>query len=322
MIYRYDYGNRNTTTTIEGWVIANNWCDLGIQTPGQMVELGRKEIFDFQYPFYSTSEADRASFEKTFILRFFSRQVALETEAAFKLRLLARLTECMPEFEQLFRSMTIVTDPGSTFHETITTSKNTTGSYDDRSTGTHDVNENRKTTGSSTGHTTVNASNERNTSTNQTGDSTGNSSDSGTTDQSSNTEDQRIESKNPQINFSGKDFASDMSRGKNDTTGKETRSSESEYTAKSESNSNTDETGSSQSTTEQTSGTNNSDTVDRSEKTSSESGRTEKRDDLGKTERIGYNVPQVELSMKYREAIININHMLCDRLEVLFSIWQ
>lgn len=283
MIYRYDYGNRNTTTTIEGWVIANNWCDLGIQTPDQMVELGRKEIFDFQYPFYSESESDRESFERTFILRFFSRQVALETEAAFKLRLLARLTEYMPEFEQLFRSITMDYDP----------------LVNRRWTRVSDAS--RSSSGQKTGNRNTDQNTQSNSSGNSSSHGSSESSSSGTSHRS--TDNQDINSKNPQINFSGKDFAAEMTRGKTETDGTTGENTE----GSSDASQNYTDTG----------------TVKNTGKENTEENHSESGSENGQEHMEGFEgSSQAEMIMKYRETIININSMLCDRLEVLFSIWQ
>ena len=51
----------------------------------ERIEVGRKQLFDFDYPFYD--ETKRAEFETKFINHFYLREIGSETMGSFKFNL-------------------------------------------------------------------------------------------------------------------------------------------------------------------------------------------------------------------------------------------
>lgn len=74
-----------------------------------VIELGRKRLFDFPYPFFD--EAYRPIFETNFIRTFYMKEIGFETEGLFKFQLETWLNVNMPYFNKLFESELFEYDP-------------------------------------------------------------------------------------------------------------------------------------------------------------------------------------------------------------------
>ena len=97
----------------------------------EKIEVGRKKLFNFSYPFFD--EDYRAVFETNFIRKFYMREIGFETEETFKFYLETWLTINMPYYNRLFQSEEIDYDPLTnaqmmTAHE----QKKDTGKVDER----------------------------------------------------------------------------------------------------------------------------------------------------------------------------------------------
>lgn len=68
----------------------------------ERIEVGRKELFDFDYPFYD--ETKRTEFETRFIKHFYMREVGSEVIGLFKFRLEDYLNLNMPYWNKMFET--------------------------------------------------------------------------------------------------------------------------------------------------------------------------------------------------------------------------
>lgn len=75
----------------------------------ERIEIGRKHLFDFDYPFYD--EDYRKEFETNIIKEFYIREIGFETEGLFKMRLETWLNINMGYYNELFESENIKYDP-------------------------------------------------------------------------------------------------------------------------------------------------------------------------------------------------------------------
>lgn len=75
----------------------------------QKIELGRKKLFDFEYPLFDSNY--RGVFETHFINNFYMREIGFETERLFKMRLENWLLINMPYYNDLFKSTLIQYNP-------------------------------------------------------------------------------------------------------------------------------------------------------------------------------------------------------------------
>ena len=62
------------------------------------------EIFDFDYPFYTTDKKVKEEFEELFINRYYFHEIGAETVDRWKQMLKARLMLKMPYYEQLYQT--------------------------------------------------------------------------------------------------------------------------------------------------------------------------------------------------------------------------
>lgn len=86
-------------------------------------------IFDFDFPFYNDSAADKLEFEKQFILHFYTREIGVETFGWWKVRLKSKLVDVMPKYKQLYeieQKKYNIYDTVS-MEKTVTSANNTTG---------------------------------------------------------------------------------------------------------------------------------------------------------------------------------------------------
>ena len=63
-----------------------------------------EKVFNFNYPFYSESKAEKEVFEKLFIKHFYFREIGFETPERFKHKLEAKLNLIMPYYSQLYQT--------------------------------------------------------------------------------------------------------------------------------------------------------------------------------------------------------------------------
>lgn len=95
----------------------------------QKIEIGRKKLFDFDYPLFDDSY--RSVFETHFITNFYMREIGFETERLFKMRLENWLLVNMPYFNDLFKSTLIQYNPLYNTDLTETFDKTTDRNQDD-----------------------------------------------------------------------------------------------------------------------------------------------------------------------------------------------
>ena len=183
MFIGYIYETKTLTNTIEQLGISDHVIfPLENQTIDHMIEAAVPLIINFDFPFYVDASAPeyataKLTFEKTFCLQYFREQIGLETIGEFQYHLKKILTLNMPYYEQLYRSITFEYNPLITHKST----RKVTSTKEDTRTGV--------ISGDSTAKNTTSADTNNNT--------------------------QNIHSDNPQINYSGTNYASTMDRGQN-----------------------------------------------------------------------------------------------------------
>lgn len=82
-------------------------------------------IFDFNFPFYSSSETILKDWEKRFIKYFYMREIGLETVNLWKFELDNKLNLIMPMYNKMYSKLLVDFDPIIT--ENITEIRNATG---------------------------------------------------------------------------------------------------------------------------------------------------------------------------------------------------
>lgn len=90
-------------------------------TMDERIEVGRKHLFDFDYPFFD--ENYRPQFERNFINEFYMREIGFETEGLFKMRLKHWLNKNMGYYNKLFESELLKYDPLTNAQMTVTHTK-------------------------------------------------------------------------------------------------------------------------------------------------------------------------------------------------------
>jgi hypothetical protein len=140
--------------------------DVSTMTTKQLIEEGRKKLFDFEYEIFD--EAYKNVFETHFIRKFFMREIGFETEDRFKFELETWLMINMNYFNKLFKSELLTFDVFNNTKVDITQNKtndktstnsqttdagstNTTdGNGSSTSDGTNDKTKHNTTTGTET----------------------------------------------------------------------------------------------------------------------------------------------------------------------------
>ena len=69
----------------------------------ELAKVGRTQIFDFDYPL--TTNISREDFECMILNKFLMRRIGFETVTAFKIQLMVKLNEIMPNYNTLFDSI-------------------------------------------------------------------------------------------------------------------------------------------------------------------------------------------------------------------------
>lgn len=109
----------------------------------ERIEIGRKKLFDFPYPFFD--ETYKAVFETNFIRNFYMREIGFETEELFKFNLETWVRINMPYFNKMFESELLDYNP--LFNTDMTEDSNTKS--DKTQKDNRDITQTAKTTGTS-----------------------------------------------------------------------------------------------------------------------------------------------------------------------------
>lgn len=239
-----------TTTRIKDIIESYSYPQKEL-TVDEYINQGKDKFFNFTFPWYATDNTGLEDFKQLFLHRYYMKQIGQETPALFKLNMQAILMDEMSRWEQLYQSTLFTYDP-------LTNRKLTrSDSYNDNSTTT--VKDDRTLTE--------------------------NTSNTDTSTTSNNQETQSINSDNPQVTISTKDYASEMNRGKTTNTGNNNVSSKG--------------------------------TLDNTQ--SATNNNTFKGDHTGSLTEEGFiGTSYTDNILKYRQAILNINSEICDRMRPLF----
>ena len=100
-------------TYIEMW--SQNEKDLSIR---ERIEIGRKKLFDFDYPFYVDDPQEKKEFETRFIRHFYMKEIGFETEGLFKFHLETWLITNMEYYNKLYESSLLEYNPLENFRVT------------------------------------------------------------------------------------------------------------------------------------------------------------------------------------------------------------
>lgn len=149
------------------------------QTFDELINTTYQDYFNFDFPWYADDSESKTEFEKLFLLHFLMCEIGQETIELHRAMLAQRLRLIMPEIQQLWDSLNV--------------DMSWTGNVDMTYTGQG----NESVTGNK--ESTVE------------GTISGTSHDEGSS--STSVDSQSIDSDNPQVNFSGTDYASAMNRG-------------------------------------------------------------------------------------------------------------
>lgn len=107
----FDYSNKMTTTSIEGFLISRYGDELALKTPDECVEMAINYIFDFDFPFYSSITEDLNTFKELFVRKYYQYNIGLETFGQFKFYLKEKLMEYMPKYQYLYDTTTYIHNP-------------------------------------------------------------------------------------------------------------------------------------------------------------------------------------------------------------------
>ena len=247
------------------------------QTFDELIDATYQDYFNFHFPWYADDANSKVEFEKLFLLHFLMYEIGQETIELHRSRVAQRLRLIMPEIQQIWDSLNVDMSWLQNVDMQYSGSENETssGSHSDESSST----DTSKTNGSR--ESSING--------------TSNDTSEGTT----NVNTQSIDSDNPQINFSGTDYASSMSRGEPNHT----VNSESNGTTSSEENTTTEET------------VTKSNDSSSSGKTSGSRDKTDAR-----TEKGNRGMSRGDIVKQMRDAVYNVNQEIINRCEDLFML--
>lgn len=243
----------------------------GLNSVNDILTEAAPKVFDFDFPIYD--ETHRLPLEIKILRHYYTREISAETVGRWKLFLEDRMNEIMPYYNQLYESAAIEFDPMSdTDYKTV-----------------HE--------GDTTSHGTVNGSDSRN--------SRDSGSDSRTWEQHDKSSHWSLYSDTPQGGIAGIESASDPSLGNN---GYLTNATHDIHDGTGTGGTDTqnygrvnDQSGSTQSTSDQAGTNKYTDTV------------------TGKRGAVSYS----KMLEEYRQTIINIDKMIIDDLSDLFyTLWE
>lgn len=117
---------------------------VGYSEVNSVIATARPLIFDFDYPLYQG--VDKVRLESSIILAYYDREIGFETVGLFKLKLMAKMRQIMPYFNQLYKSADLAYNPleNVSYKETVnrenvggkTNSSESSGTSNDSSNGT------------------------------------------------------------------------------------------------------------------------------------------------------------------------------------------
>lgn len=333
-------------TYIENFTLLEANQETGIPySMEERIEIGRKQLFDFDYPFFD--EDYKPIFERNFIEYYYTREIGFETMGLFKLRLRSWLRRNMSYYNQLWESTEIVFDPLENSRRTIKSLKETlTDRKDDTLKDVLDKNktdiDSTSTTQSqmdsesvSSGTTLTNTTSSTEESSNSQIDDSGSidtttSGENFNRELSSDTPDSRLQMTTNADGSGVIEYASNIQENKG--TDSQTSNQESDNTQTQTQSGKTDTGGQSQS---QTDGTVTDDSSSQTESVAQQGQNFEGT--RAETGNLQSNISDVEdyfyetsgklgvttyssMMMQYRESLINIEQMVLDAMQELFLL--
>lgn len=200
------------TTTIERYT-----RNFGILNPKlnleEQIEMSISSIFNFEFQWVNSDPTSLHDFEELFILHFWNQEIGFETMGLFKMKLREKFLRSMPKWKLYYDSLNSIMSltANNPFYNilTITDSSRNLKASDDRTTDKTDKIGYDHTVGHDRGTSLTLSGSDTNSMTYGKKD---------TISGSGNTQNQQINSDNPQTNFAGVDYASSMTRGKDESS--------------------------------------------------------------------------------------------------------
>lgn len=223
------------------------------QTFDELINATYQDYFNFDFPWYADDTESKTDFEKLFLLHFLMCEIGQETIELHRAMLSQRLRLIMPEIQQMWDSLNVDMTWTGNVDMTYAGQGNESITGDKESTVEGTI--------SGTSHDEASSS--------------------------TNVDSQSIESDNPQVNFSGTDYASGMNRGQT----KQSLNTENDGTTSS--------------------------TENRSEGVK-ESRTTHKNDT--RTEKGNRGMSRGDVVRQMRESVYNVNMDIINRCEDLFML--
>lgn len=294
-----------------------NYDIVNPPTTMELIEKTHRELFNFEYPWYTDDVTTKDNFEIMFCARYLMDQIGVETVSMFRHFIWATLFANAEKYRQLFKSL-VDYDLLYTFEETETENGDNTTTETEHS--EQDTTQDKNITSEQTKAGTVESSVDS--AQNQTDNVTSNTTEGITASQDSNTtkNSQGLKSDTPQINFSENDYASELTRdqGTDAVTDESSSDTTTEGTSKlvreNSVNGTTTDTDNTTITNIGADKTTGNVTGDKSKNVSNEHkiSRTRK----------GFSGDRSDLIIKYRQTILNINKMIVDDCKNLFmGVW-
>lgn len=201
------------TTTISRFVMnQQNITHMSIPL-NTLIQNACTEIFDFQFTWFNSDAQSLQDFERLFVLHFWEQEIGYETWGLFKLKLQELFLKRLPVWQMWYDSQKLIQEltEGNPLYNRLSISSSQRDLIDD------DI-------GKQGGENTLNV--DQGTLVNSTRNEKNSGSDTGkieygkihTTSGTDTTETQSIDSKNPQTNFAGVDYAATMNRGQTKLT--------------------------------------------------------------------------------------------------------
>lgn len=268
------------------------WKSLSVD---EIIDNGKDYFFDFSFPWYADDNTGLEEFKQLFLHKYYMRQIGCETTSLFKLYVQSRLMEKMPTYKQLYETTLLEYDPLS--NRKLVTEYNETRDVSGNVSGT----EERKSQTDGNGNTTVTNDSNRGKESNSSGSS------NTTSNLNTETNNQAIHSENPEVTVANNDYASSMDREKKVTneTGNENVEANGNETVNEKITENNETNSSASSTVNE----NVSSSKDNSEK-----------EEVSRHENVNgfYGDSMTDNIIKFREAILNLNEMICNDMKDLF----
>ena len=258
------------------WIIESMTADMVGQPIVARIEAAAKKIFDFDYPIWA--EDYRPTLERKILMRYFNKEIGLETVGLWKFYLNERLNRIMPYYNDLYKSVVKEYDFTNSIDMTETFSENETENTGD---------------GLTSGRESSTTDNIKNTV-----EQSENTESNGSVNESGTNNNTHLTSDLPQANYAGVDYGSQMVEDNgttgNDRTSHDTTDRSANGTQTTDTTGNLTENYKSQRDIERSKGRKYS--------------RTQK----------GHTIPIQDLILKYRDTLINIDNMIINDLSDLF----